>query len=176
MNINEINVRIFNYNNECNNLYKEFMDNCYNLVDISKGNYQVKENVKLNKIHLKDYIFNSNLYKSMDRNNVTIGDLKEYIDEYDKFNNTNSEDIKLALKLYEILDKMEDTINNKIEFEIDSISKYVPHIVDIKTCEVYDYDDLYNKLIVGQDDDIKNIINDIFNYYSNNKDINIDNT
>lgn len=159
----------------------DFLNGAYELVELSEDLYQVEHSIQLNKISLKDYVLNSDICNMLKENNISdysIEELKDYMNKIENQNITNVYPYKLALDLYEKLEEIERKENEKINYEMNELSKWLD-ITIIKTISKEEYQDLYNKLLTQVresyvdtniiDDKINNsivqMLNDIFNYY-----------
>lgn len=180
------------YDKEYNDLMDSFVTKAYELVDLSEDLYQVEHTIKLNQISLKDYILNSemcNFLKNNNINNYSIDDLKRFMEKYENQSISDITSYKLALELYEQLDKIKDIEDSKIDYEINSMSNILEDINNIKSIDKEKLHDLYNtlwqeikeKYLDNSFIDEKiykyiiQILNDIFNYYLyGNKEIPID--
>lgn len=175
------------------NVLFTFLTNAYELVELSKGLYQIEHNIKLNQISLKDYILNSEICIWLKENNISnykIEDLKMFMSKYEKQTNKDISVYKLALELYEKLEEMKNIENTKIKNELTKISTLLTDLDKIKSIEKANYQILYNDLLQQIktkyldtnliDEKAKNyfmeILNDIFSYYLyGNKEIPIEN-
>lgn len=178
--INSIN-ELYNYHMDFENVFMNYLSRFYNeaekLVALSHGKYQIEKNIKLNKISIKGYILNSDIIKKINLDEFRLFELKQYL------NNIKSDDkysIMVAIKLYEILDNMEQVELNQIsnslyyiqmitgslfEEEIEdksnlstSYNNLLNIINNYKKSNILN-DDLYNKTIY--------CLNFLFNYYVN---------
>lgn len=164
-----------------NKMFK-FIAKANELVELSEDMYQIERTIKLNKISLKGYILDSSCCKMLEENNISnysIEELKEYFSKYERILNQDCTSYFLAISLYELLENIENLIDNKIELEMNKLSKLVPIINKVKNITDNNYESLYNqvrnKLINDYlnenliDDKAFNIciqiMNDIFNYY-----------
>ena len=162
-------------NDDINNNIIDFITKASKLVELSLDMYQIEQTIKLNKISLKDYILNSKCAINLKNNNITgysIKELKQYFIEYESNSNDDCSSYYLAIELYELLELIEKQVDNKVDFEINELTKFVPMISTIKNNN--NYNDLYNQIISflsGSNkenyDIIIYIINDIFSYYKN---------
>ena len=112
--INSIN-ELYNYHMDFENVFMNYLSRFYNeaekLVTLSNGKYQIEKNIKLNKISIKGYILDSDIIKKFNLDEFRLFELKQYL------NNIKSDDkynIMVAIKLYEILDNMEQVELNQI--------------------------------------------------------------
>lgn len=175
------------------NVLFTFLTNAYELVELSKGLYQIEHNIKLNQISLKDYILNSEICIWLKENNISnykIEDLKMFMSKYEKQTNKDISVYKLSLELYEKLEEMKNIENTKIKNELTKTSTLLTDLDKIKSIEKANYQILYNDLLQQIktkyldtnliDEKAKNyfmeILNDIFSYYLyGNKEIPIEN-
>ena len=175
------------------NVLFTFLTNAYELVELSKGLYQIEHNIKLNQISLKDYILNSEICIWLKENNISnykIEDLKMFMSKYEKQTNKDISVYKLSLELYEKLEEMKKIENTKIKNELTKTSTLLTDLDKIKSIEKANYQILYNNLLQQIkkkyldtnliDEKAKNcfleILNDIFSYYLyGNKEIPIEN-
>ena len=165
-----------------NNMLFEFINKANELVEQSEDMYQIEKTVKLNKISLKGYILDSPCCSLLKENNIsdyTINELKNYLVRYEKSSNENCTSYYLALSLYELLEEIEKMVDNKINLEIDKISKLTNTINNVKNIDSGGYEDLYNKIKNELSNKYLNqnliddksygiciqILNDIFNFY-----------
>lgn len=178
--INGIN-ELYNYHMDFENVFMNNLSRFYNeaekLVTLSNGKYQIEKNIKLNKISIKGYILDSDIIKKFNLDEFRLFELKQYL------NNIKSDDkynIMVAIKLYEILDNMEQVELNQIsnslyyiqmitgslfEEEIEdksnlstSYNNLLNIINNYKKSNILN-GDLYNKIIY--------CLNFLFNYYVN---------
>lgn len=188
---NNLNIKILEiYNNVSNshdNIRKklfEYITKAKELVELSFNMYQVEKTIRLNKISLKGYILDSPCCKYLEESNISnykIEELKQYLLEYEQTSNHDSSSYYLAINLYETLEEIVNLIDNKIQLEINELSKLVPDISDIKNIDNSNYEKLYNQIINQLSDNYlnqnlidnksfsicKQIINDVFNCYIN---------
>lgn len=167
---------------DINNKIFNFIIKANELVDLSEDMYQIEKTIELNKISLKGYILESPCCKMLEENNVSnysLEELKKYLLNYEQTSNDDCSSCYLAISLYELLELIEKTVDNKVELEINKLSQLVPSISDIKNTDSNSYENFYNRI----KNDLKNnylnqnliddksfdiclkIINDIFNYY-----------
>ena len=178
--INSIN-ELYNYHMDFENVFMNYLSRFYNeaekLVTLSNGKYQIEKNIKLNKISIKGYILDSDIIKKFNLDEFRLFELKQYLNNIksdDKYNKM------VAIKLYEILDNMEQVELNQIsnslyyiqmitgslfEEEIEdksnlstSYNNLLNIINNYKKSNILN-DDLYNKTIY--------CLNFLFNYYVN---------
>lgn len=165
-----------------NNKIFEYITKATELVELSEDMYQIERTIRLNKISLKGYILDSPCCKDLEENNIanySIEELKQYLLKYEQTSNDDCSSYYLAISLYELLEKIENLTDDKVELEINKLSELVPMVNDIKNINNKDYEVLYNQVInqlsnnyLNQNliDDksfgiCKQIINDIFNFY-----------
>ena len=169
-----------------------FLNKAYELVDLSKGLYQVEKTIRLNQISLKDYVLNSEVCVFLKENNISnysIDDLKKYMLNYEQQYSMNISSYMLALELYEQLDVIKNIEISKIEYEINMVSNLFQDISKIKQTDKEQYPVLYNNLLeqvrvisfnnnlidANRNHYIVQIINEIFHYYLyGNKEIGIE--
>lgn len=180
MNDNGI-LEIFKKKSEYDEKYKslvyEFITKATVAVTITNGEYQIENSIRGNKISLKDYILRSdlcNILKSRNINDYSIEELKKYMQMYEMQNPMQVYPYKVSLELYELLDKIENIEDEKIDYEIDSMKKYLNGFNNIKKTNKSNLKGLYDSIIV----DLKSknydgqsynyfivIIDDIFSFY-----------
>lgn len=165
-----------------NNKMFQFITKANELIELSENMYQIEKTIKLNKISLKGYILDSPCCSFLKENNIsdyTINELKNYLVRYEKSSNEDCTSYYLALSLYELLEEIEKTVDNRISLEIDKISELTNTIRKIKNIDSNEYEYLYNEiknelnskyLIQNLIDDKSygiciQILNDIFNFY-----------
>ena len=165
-----------------NNKMFQFITKANELVELSENMYQIEKTIKLNKIPLKGYILDSPCCSFLKENNIsdyTINELKNYLARYEKFSNEDCTSYYLALSLYELLEEIEKTVDNKISIEIDKISELTNAIKKIKNIDSSEYEYLYNEIKNELNSKYLNqnliddksygiciqILNDIFNFY-----------
>jgi hypothetical protein len=168
---------IYQINETINNTYQEFISKANELVYLSNNMYQIENTIKLNKISLKDYILNSPCCKMLKEKNISnysISKLKEELTNYELISNEDCTLYHLAILLYELLNKISNLIDTKIDLEIEEISKITPLINEINTINKNMYKNLYNEISTYLNNNYANkwnfykeILNDIFNYYIN---------
>lgn len=179
MNKNELMTKINNeykkYDDEYNTLLSNILSNAENLVDISNGVYQIEHSIRANKISLKDYVLNSDICTILKDNNISnysINELREYIARY---NSNSTISCSLALNLYEQFEALESIEKNKIEYAVNELDKIID-LRDINKLSIDELNNLYQRVLSYianysfEDNilnDIKKIIDDIFNYYKN---------
>ncbi len=174
-------VEIDKIHDDINNKMFSFITKANELVELSKDDYQVEKTLMLNKISLKGYVLDSKLCMQLKENNIinySISELKNYLKQYKKINNTNYSSYFLALSLYELIEDIENQVDLKIELEINELSMIIQNISSIKSTDKTNYEKLYynfknqldsyfqkNKL----DEITYNIciqtLNDIFDFY-----------
>ncbi|MDO5569162.1 MAG: hypothetical protein Q4G04_03530 [bacterium] len=192
-NINDYVLEIYTekqkFDDNYNKIMFDFINGAYELVDLSNDLYQVEHTINLNKISLKDYILNSKLCNMLKENNITdysISELNMYMNKCEEQNLMDITPYKLALNLYEKLERLENLVEEKINYEIGKIEPLINDIKNIKIINKQNIEELYNNLInelknsylnKNQIDDklynyLIQILNDIVNYYLyGNKDI-----
>lgn len=167
---------------EINNKLFQFITKASELVELSKGMYQIERTIKLNKISLKGYLLDSPCCTFLKENNVenyTIEDLKNYLNKYEQLNNEDCSQYYLAVSLFELLENIENLVEDKIDLEISKIFELTPLINDIDKIDSNDYERLYNNikkdinnkylkrnLIDDKSfDTCMRFVNDIFNFF-----------
>lgn len=176
-------VEIDKINDEINKNIFDFITKALEIVDLSDDDYQIEKTILFNKISLKDYILNSNCCKMLNYNNIldySIEDLRNYLIQYNKDNNYDSEIYCKALDLYELLEKIEVLVDEKIKMEINDLSRFVPDLINISIIQKNEYEKLYlkSKSIIDKyqlsnqlDEKSYNIclqlLDDIFDFYIN---------
>lgn len=165
-----------------NNKMFQFITKANELVELSENMYQIEKTIKLNKISLKGYILDSSCCSFLKENNIldyTINELKNYLVRYEKSSNEDCTSYYLALSLYELLEEIEKTVDNRINLEIDKISELTNTIRKIKNIDSNEYEYLYNEIRNKLNSKYLNqnliddksygiciqILNDIFNFY-----------
>lgn len=165
-----------------NNKMLQFIIKANELVELSEDVYQIEKSIKLNKISLKEYILDSPCCLFLKESNIsdyTINELKNYLVRYEKSSNEDCTSYYLALSLYELLEEIEKTVDNKISIEIDKISELTNAIRKIKNIYSSEYEYLYNEIKNELNSKYLNqnliddksygiciqILNDIFNFY-----------
>lgn len=165
-----------------NNKMFQFITKANELVELSENMYQIEKTIKLNKISLKGYILDSPCCSFLKENNIsdyTINELKNYLVRYEKSSNEDCTSYYLALSLYELLEEIEKTVDNRINLEIDKISELTNTIRKIKNIDSNEYEYLYNEIKNELNSKYLNqnliddksygiciqILNDIFNFY-----------
>ena len=132
-----------------NNKMFQFITKANELVELSEDVYQIEKSIKLNKISLKEYILDSPCCLFLKESNIsdyTINELKNYLVRYEKSSNEDCTSYYLALSLYELLEEIEKTVDNKISIEIDKISELTNAIRKIKNIDSSEYEYLYNEI------------------------------
>lgn len=118
--------KIIDYNNKIYEKYSEFITKSNNLKIESNNNFELQNSLELNKIMLQGYILDSDLCKSLKEiydKNYSIDDLKKLFEQnMFKSNDINYKSYYLAIELYDLADKIEELIENKIEYEINFIN------------------------------------------------------
>lgn len=165
-----------------NNKMFQFITKANELVELSEDVYQIEKSIKLNKISLKEYILDSPCCLFLKESNIsdyTIDELKNYLVRYEKSSNEDCTSYYLALSLYELLEEIEKTVDNKISIEIDKISELTNAIRKIKNIDFSEYEYLYNEIKNELNSKYLNqnliddksygiciqILNDTFNFY-----------
>lgn len=132
-----------------NNKMFQFITKANELVELSRDMYQIEKTIKLNKISLKEYILDSPCCLFLKENNIsdyTINELKNYLIKYDKSSNEDCTSYYLAVSLYELLEKIEKMVDDKISLEIYKISELTNIINKIKNISSNEYEGLYNEV------------------------------
>ena len=166
---------IVKLDNDISNMMFQFIDKATKYVDLTDDDYQLEKSIILNKISIQDYILNSKCCLSLKENNIcdySINELKEYFKEYDLFNGTDSSIYLEGLKLYELLEKIEEMIDSKISAEINLLKKIIDNIDIINSSNDKELKEYYlefkNRLLnVNESDIYINILDDVFNFYLN---------
>ena len=180
MNSNDI-LNIYNKKNEYDNQYDklvfEFMSKAEVVVTITNGIYQIENSIRGNKISLKDYILNSDLCNTLESRgikNYSKDELKRYMEMYEKQYPTQVYPYKISFELYELLEKIENLENEKIEYEVNSMKKYLKGFNNINNTSKNNLKELYGSIISElksknfdkqANDYFTIIINDIFAFY-----------
>lgn len=180
MNSNDI-LSIYNKKNEYDNQYDklvfEFMSKAEVVVTITNGIYQIENSIRGNKISLKDYILNSDLCNTLESRgikNYSKDELKRYMEMYEKQYPIQVYPYKISFELYELLEKIENLENEKIEYEVNSMKKYLKGFNNINNTSKNNLKELYGSIISElksknfdkqANDYFTIIINDIFAFY-----------
>lgn len=160
----------------------QFITKANELVELSEDMYQIERTIKLNKISLKGYLLDSPCCAFLKENNVedyTIEDLKNYLMEYEQLNNEDCSQYYLAVVLFELLEKIESLVEDKIDLEISKIFELTPLINNIDKINYNEYEKLYNEIKKELSDKYLNqnliddksfktcmgFVNDIFNFF-----------
>lgn len=178
--INSIN-ELYNYYIDFEKVFINYLSEFYNeaekLVALSNGKYQIEKNIKLNKISIKGYILDSDIIKKINLDEFRLFELKQYL------NNIKSDDkynIMVAIKLYEILDNMEQVELNQISNSLYYIQMITGSLFEEEIEDKGNLSTIYNNLlnIINNykkgnilNDDLYNkticCLNFLFNYYIN---------
>lgn len=178
--INGIN-ELYNYHIDFENVFMNYLSKFYNeaekLVNLSNGKYQIEKNIRLNKISIKGYILDSDIIKKINLGEFRLFELKQYLNSVksdDKYN------IMIAIKLYEILDNMEQVELNQISNSLYYIQMITGSSFEEKIEDKNNLSTIYNNLlnIINNykkgnilNDDLYNktiyCLNFLFNYYAN---------
>ena len=165
------------YDNEYDKLVFEFMSKAEVVVTITNGIYQIENSIRGNKISLKDYILNSDLCNTLESRgikNYSKDELKRYMEMYEKQYPTQVYPYKISFELYELLEKIENLENEKIEYEVNSMKKYLNGFNNINNTSKNNLKELYASIISElksknfdkqANDYFTIIINDIFAFY-----------
>ena len=185
---NNLNIKILKSYDEIDKIYDninndmlDFITKANELVKLSDGNYQIEKKLMTNKISLKGYVLDSDFCIQLSKNNISnysIDELRDYLIQYEKSFNTDYSSFLLALSLYELIEKIENEVDLKIELEINELNNIIPNISNIKNTVENNYDDLYynyksqlnnyfndSKLNEKSYNICTKILNDIFNFY-----------
>lgn len=185
---NNLNIKILKSYDEIDKIYDninndmlDFITKANELVKLSDGNYQIEKKLMTNKISLKGYVLDSDFCIQLKKNNISnysIDELRDYLIQYEKSFNTDYSSFLLALSLYELIEKIENEVDLKIELEINELNNIIPNISNIKNTVENNYDDLYynyksqlnnyfndSKLNEKSYNICTKILNDIFNFY-----------
>ena len=184
--INILNLMYYYYQSESeyNALYNNFLSLAPELVNLSSGMYQLEESIKLNKISIKGYILESEFVLDLNRVNITefsLEELKEYVIQYSSSMNKRLDDISLGIKLYEMLENLDDIKNGEIKYLINGLEEiFNQKLSDLDLLERPLLNNLYNQLISETnvmfnkqvlDNKIRgylvSIINFVFGFYMN---------
>lgn len=178
--INGIN-ELYNYHIDFENVFINYLSEFYNeaekLVTLSNGKYQIEKNIKLNKISIKGYILDSDIIKKINLDEFRLFELKQYLNSVksdDKYN------IMIAIKLYEILDNMEQVELNQISNSLYYIQMITGSLFEEEIEDKGNLSTIYNNLLnIINNYKKSNILNDdlynktiyclnfLFNYYIN---------
>lgn len=177
--INSLYNLIGQKNDEISRMFLSFITKANELVELSNDDYQVERSFKLNKISLRGFVLDSPCCNSLKSNNITnysIDELKDYLSKYESTYNEDCSKYYLALSLYELLEKIEQLIDSKIELGLSLLTDILPNLKDIKLIDNSKYNELYlnSKKQVEDfrfDENTYNmciyVLNDVFNYYIN---------
>ena len=176
-------VEIDKIHDDINDNIFDFLTKANELVELSDDDYQIEKNFKLNKISLKQYILDSDCCKKLNDNQIddySLDELKEYLHQYSTQFNVDCSKYFLAISLYEMIEKIEDLFDEKINLEIQDLSELLSNINDIKNINSSEYEQLYFQLknqisfyFNSQKIDEKSMnicikmLDDIFNFYIN---------
>ncbi len=176
-------VEIDKIHDDINDNIFDFLTKANELVELSDDDYQIEKTFKLNKISLKQYILDSDCCKKLNDNQIddySLDELKEYLHQYSKQFNVDCSKYFLAISLYEMIEKIEDLFDEKINLEIQDLSELLSNINDIKNINSSEYEQLYFQLknqisfyFNSQKIDEKSMnicikmLDDIFNFYIN---------
>ena len=163
------------------NLLSEFLKMADNMVEKSNGIYQLEDTIRLNKISLKGYVLESKFCQKLKEDgieNFTLDELKKYLLEYQM--DFDVETISFALKMYEIIDKIENIENEEIKKMLETLEQIYNDKLRYNLINKDELDSKYSIII----NDINNkydskildeisrnclieIVNKIFDYYKN---------
>ena len=176
-------IEIDKIQDEINNMIFHFINDASKLIELSDDDYQIEKTFRLNKIALKQYILDSDCCKQLHDNHITdysLDKLKNYLLQYSTQFNVDCSSYFLAISLYEMIEKIEDLFDEKINLEIQDLSKLLSNINDIKNINSSEYEQLYFQLknqisfyFNSQKIDEKSMnicikmLDDIFNFYIN---------
>lgn len=166
-----------------NNKLLNFVTNCIVFEKTSNHKYEIQKNIKLNKIYLQGYVLDFPVCKYLKekyKHNYSINELHEFINLYEKESGSDFVSYHDALNLFEDANKLEELVDNKIEYEINVVKGFTNKILSIDSIEKSKYqvlfDDIENTIInyyfkssLINGDCLKLIImivNDIFKYFS----------
>lgn len=174
--------KIIDYNNKIYEKYSEFITKSNNLKIESNNNFELQNSLELNKIMLQGYILDSDLCKSLKEiydKNYSIDDLKKLFEQnMFKSNDINYKSYYLAIELYDLADKIEELIENKIEYEINFINIFDNKQERLNNINYYEKQnsDIKNELVKLirssnlSEEKINNailVLNDILDFFEN---------
>lgn len=122
---------------------------CLELENLSQGQYKFQETTYFNKIYLQKYILDSEICKFLKEkitSNYSVDQLKDFLFKYEESSNSDLSNYYLALELYEKALNIEEDIDNKINFEMNSLAKLTSLIEKIENTSKEDYEKLYNQI------------------------------
>lgn len=174
-------VEIDKIHNDINNEMFDFITKANELVESSEDDYQIEKTLLINKISLKGYVLDSDCCIELAENkinNYSIDELKNYLIQYEKSFNVDNSRYLLALSLYEQIENIEDLVDNKINLEIEYLSKVISDVNDIKNASKKEYEKIYYDIKIQLENYFKDnklskeahniciqILNDIFDFY-----------
>ena len=154
---------------------EEFYAHAAEFSNFSNGKYMIEKTTSLNKLSLKGYILETEFCINLKINNIvkyTLSDLKEMVNKYENAAQTNLEEIKAGIYLYELVEDMEFIERDKIHDEKEEISETIPSILKVKkeNCEEKYFEikkEIDSKLTPEQVNYIMPIVNEIFTFIMN---------
>lgn len=154
---------------------EEFYAHAADFSNFSNGKFMIERTTSLNKLSLKGYILETEFCINLKINNIetyTLAELKEMVSKYENASQTNMEEIKAGIYLYELVEDMEFIEKDKIHDEKEEISELIPSINDVtpengeaKYFEVKK--ELSEKLTPEQVNYAMPIINEVFTFVMN---------
>ncbi len=180
--IMDVYKKVMELYSEANDKMIQFVTKASEFVLVSENLYQIERTIKLNKISLKAYILDSNCCKSLAGNNISnysINELKDYLKKYEQAKGEMCDIYFLAINIYELLEKIETLVEERIDLELTEMSKLINKVNDIRNAPKDELENLYlqikNQLInnflkpnlinIEVYNNCLYMINDIFNFY-----------
>ena len=173
-------LEIKEYNEKINKEIQNFIIKAKELEQLSNNEYEIQKTLKDNKIFLRGYILESSIPTTLEEMNMkdyTMEELRNYMEKYEYQNkNENFTSYYIAFDLYDIIDRIEELTDNKIDFEMDIFTKMNINIKRIFTLDKSEYELFFQEIAnYLQHNLLENIeynnylelLNDIFNYYIN---------
>lgn len=173
-------LEIKEYNEKINKEIQNFIIKAKELEQLSNNEYEIQKTLKDNKIFLRGYILESSIpitLEEMNMKDYTMEELRNYMEKYEYQNkNENFTSYYIAFDLYDIIDRIEELTDNKIDFEMDIFTKMNINIKRIFTLDKSEYELFFQEIAnYLQHNLLENIeynnylelLNDIFNYYIN---------
>lgn len=173
-------LEIKEYNEKINKEIQNFIIKAKELEQLSNNEYEIQKTLKDNKIFLRGYILESSIpitLEEMNMKDYTMEELRNYMEKYEYQNkNENFTSYYIAFDLYDIIDRIEELTDNKIDFEMDIFTKMNINIKRIFTLDKSEYGLFFQEIAnYLQHNLLENIeynnylelLNDIFNYYIN---------
>jgi hypothetical protein len=154
---------------------EEFYTHASEFSNFSNGKFMIEKTTSLNKLSLKGYILETEFCINLKINNIvkyTLNELKEMVSKYENTAQTNLEEIKAGIYLYELIEDMEFIERDKIHDEKEEISEVVPNILKVtkENCEAKYFEikkELDEKLTAEQVNYAMPIVNEIFTFIMN---------